>query len=589
MKKLLAILLCLGMLVGLCACGDESAGKTTINFMVGGSVEVSSMFREMVKEFNETAGKDLGIYVKVTDKGASLSTVLAQQLPSNSGPDVAILQDEFFKVNSEYLEDLTPHVDAAALEDFYPTMLNRYYYNAETTTSNSTDPLYGVPVYSDATVLYYNKTALEAVGVICISVPADQLDAFNSGSADANGKTKSDYGIDINVVNKGFYRSEAPYVPGKNEVDGSSWLEPEQGEIMIFNDQIPMNWDEIEDLGMLCTKEHYTKATTKYGYYTEWWFNHAWSVGGDCIEDVSGSGDWVYTLPSAVPNYIVGEGKTYTGIYTGTTYAAGETLDFKDVLEAAKGDTIKVDTDGKSYMDFTVNGAKGTYRDFSAEIADGTLAELPSTVDAFARFVYLSGEGGMNICPTPNVVGSSTPLYFTSGTLAIMMERLSFSSYIEDTMRDDWGIAPLPQYKEYEDPEDPDNDAVIAEGKVTGHSHGYCVGVSKKAKNKDAAYQFVNWMATDGQAYMAQNGYISARKSDKETVAANMTQKNVNVVMDVTANAQAGDWWYMPSRGWIDSWATDLNYTVRYGNMDLNTFLYKNINSCNEALAGYKN
>ncbi len=589
MKRILAMLLAAIMLLSLCACGgDGASGKTTVNLMIGGSVEVSSMFRDMVKQFNATVGEEQKIYIKVTDKGSGLSTILSQQLPSNSGPDVTILQDEFFKVNSGYLEDLTAHVDSTVVNDLYPSMVSRYHYDTEANTSNSDDPLYALPVYNDATVLYYNKAALEAVGVICISVPADQLDAFNGGAPDTNGNTKAALGIDVEVPNKGFYRSENPYVPMEGETDGKSWEKPENGEMMIFNDQIPMNWDEIEDLGMICTKDHNAASQTKYGYYTEWWFNHAWSVGGDCVEDLSGNGDWVYTLPSDVPNYIVGEGKSYTGIYTGTAYAAGETLDMKDVLEAAKGDTIAVKTDGTSYMTFTVNGSDAAYRDFSAEIADGTLLALPSTVDAFARFVYLAGEGGIKICPTPNVVGSSTPLYFTSGTLALMMERLSFTSYIEKTMRDGWGIAPLPQYKEYEDPEDPDNDTVIAAGKLTGHSHGYCIGVSKKAKNKDAAYVFVNWMASEGQKYMADNGYISVRQSDRETVVANMGQKNADVIMELVANAQAGDWWYMPSRGWIDTWATDLNYTVRYGGMSLETFLYKNIENANKALADYK-
>ncbi len=591
MKRILAIVLAALMLASLCACGGgsgDSAGKKTVTFMYGGSVEVSAMFKQLIEEFNATKGNELGINVKGVPKSNSLDSVLAQQLPSNSGPDVVVLQDEYFKKHTEYLEDLSTQLDAAVINDFYPNMLSRYHYNVDTTTSNSTDPLYAVPAYGDATVLYYNKTALEAVGVKCISVPADQIEAFNSGEADLNGNTKESLGITVDVPAKGYYRSEMPYVPMKGETDGSSWEKPSSKEILVFNDQIPMNWDEIEDLGMLCTTEHNEASKTLYGYYTEWWFNYVWSIGGDCIEDISGNGDWVYTLPSEVPNYIVNEGKTYTGLYTGTTYAAGETLNVKDVLEANAGDTIGVETDGKTYMSFTVNGTKIGARDFSAQIADGTLSELPSTVDAISRFIYLAGEGGMNVCPSPAVVGSSTPLYFTSGALALMVERVSFYSTVEGSMRDEWGIAPLPQYKVYEDALDPDNDTVVLSGKVAGHSHGYCVGVSVNAKAKDSAYAFVNWLSTDGQKYMAEHGFVSSRQSDRQMAESTMTQKNVGVILDAAAAALPGDWWYMPNRVWIDDWASSLNYSVRYGTMSLEDFLYAYIDKTNQDLAAFK-
>ena len=46
-----------------------------------------------------------------------------------------------------------------------------------------------------------------------------------------------------------------------------------------------------------------TKFGTDYGYFTEWWFNYGWSVGGDCLTDLSGEGDWNFSLLDASPNY----------------------------------------------------------------------------------------------------------------------------------------------------------------------------------------------------------------------------------------------------------------------------------------------
>lgn len=588
MKKMIAILLTIAAVLSLTACGgDSGSGDKSITFMYGGGAEMSGMFKMLADTFNDTVGKEQGITVKIVPKSGSLDGVLGQQLPSNSGPDVVVLSDEYFKKYTQYLEDLTPHMDSAVLEDFYPTLSSRYYYDIQTTTSNSDDPLYGIPAFNDTTVLFYNKTALEAVNVICISVPAEQLEAFNGGAADLNGKTKADYGIEIDVPAKGFYR-ENPFVPAEDEHDGASWIAPGD-EVMIFNDQIAMNWDEIEDLGLICTKEWNADSKTQYGYYTEWWFNYGWSVGGNCLEDLSGEGEWTFALQSDVPNYIVCDSKTYTGVYTGKTYGAGETLDRKDVLNAQPGDDIGYDTDNATYFVYTVNGAEAEVRDLGREVSDGTLMELPSTQEAFSRFAYLAGVGGLNVCPYPSAFnGTSSVSYFTSGTLALLVEQISSCDSMNKTMRDDWGIAPLPEYKVYENPEDPDDDTVLEKGKFSAHSIGYCVSVSKKSEMKDEAYVFINWLASDGQKVLGEKGYISSRASDKELSEENLNYKNPGVVMQTIAAAQAGDWWYMPDRGWIDTWAAPLNNQVRYGKMELEEFLYSYIEESNARLAEYK-
>ena len=591
MRKVLSVFLILASLLAmlaLTACGNKS-GNATVTFMYGGNIAQAEMFNVLINEFNKTAGAQQKITVKGVPKSGSLDSILAQQLPSNSGPDVVVLSDEYFKKYTMYLEDLTGKVDAAVLNDFYPQLSSRYYYDMATTTSNADDPLYGVPAYNDTTVLYYNKTALAKVGVICISVPAEDLEAFNGGSADLNGKTKADYGITVDVPAKGFYRSEYPFVPAAGETDGNSWAAPVSGEVLIFNDQIPMNWDEIEDLGLICTKDRNSNSKTQYGYYTEWWFNYGWSVGGNCLEDLSGSGEWTFALQSDTPNYIVNEGKTYTGIYTGTTYQAGETLDLKDVINAKTGDDIGYKTDSKTYFSYTVNGADAGARDFSAQISDGTLTELPSTRKAFSRFAYLAGIGGLNVCPYPSAFnGTSSVSYFTSGTLALLVEKISNHATIEKTMADDWGIAPLPEYKIYENPEDPADDSVALKGKSATHSIGYCASISKKSYVKDHAVVFLKWLATDGQKLLAEKGYISSRQSDKAVVQQNLDYKNPGVIMNSIASAQAGAWWYMPDRSWIDTWASPLNNKVRYGKMGLEEFLFGYIEESNDRLEEYK-
>lgn len=588
-KKLVSLGLVAMMIGSLTACGGSGGGKATIEFMYGGDVVLSEMYNALINEFNETKGKEAGVSVTGIPKSGSLDSVLAQQLPSNSGPDVVAISDEYFKKYTQYLEDMTGKFDQKILDDFYPNTISRYHYDIEKTTSNSDDPLYGIPGYNDTTVLFYNKTVLEKVGVICISVDEEGLADFNDGGKDLNGKTKADYGIESDVPAKGFYRSEAPFIPAEDETDGSSWEAPSDSEEMIFNDRIPMNWDEIEDLGMICTKNINSVSPSQYGYYTEWWFNYGWSVGGDCLEDVSGEGNWTYAHAGELPNYIVGEGKTYTGVYSGITYNAGDTLEIRDIVDAQKGDTLSFETDGESYFYYTVNGEEAAVRDMSAETSDGTLVKLPSIKDAFSRFCYLAGEGGINVCPSPAAFnGTSSASYFTAGSLALLVEQISNIPTIEKTMKDDWGIAPLPIYKTYTDTSDPSCDEVAAKGKEANHSIGYSVSISSKSEVKEEAYVFVEWLATDGQKFLAENGYVSSRKSDADLVIKNLPYDNSEVILNSVASSGAGDWWYMPDRTWIDTWAQPLNNQVRYGKMTLDEFLYKYIEDTNERLAEYK-
>lgn len=589
-KKIVAILLTAIMGLSVAACGRGSTKNKTVTFMYGGGTTMSEMYHSLIEEFNDTVGKEKGITVKGIPKSSALDTVAAQQLPSESGPDLISLSDEYFKKFTGYLDNLTEELDEEVLNGFYPSLRNRYKYDIENGTSNENDPLYGLPAFNDTTILYYNKTTLEEVGVICISVDEENLDAFNAGTAkDGNGKTKADYGITVNVPAKGFYRSMTPFVPGEDETDGSSWTKPADDEVLIFNDRIAMNWDEIEDLGLLCTKAYNSDSPSQYGYYTEWWFNYGWSVGGNCLEDLSGEGAFCYALPSNVPNYIVGEGKSYTGIYTGTVYKEGETLDVKDIVAAEPGDTISYETDEKTYFEYTVNGEIVGAHDFSAELADGILTELPSTETAFSRFCYLAGVGGLNVCPYPSAFnGTSSVTYFTSGTLALLVERISAYPTMEKTMSDEFGIAPLSQYKVYTEPENPDCDTVLKEGKVAVHSFGYSMSVSSKSKFKEEAYVFLNWVATDGQRWLAENGYVSSRMEDKEVCLEKLDYKNPSALMAMTSEARAGDWWYMPDRTWINNWANPLNGKVRYGTMSLEDFLYKYIEITNKSLSQYK-
>ena len=155
-------------------------------------------------------------------------------------------------------------------------------------------------------------------------------------------------------------------------------------------------------------------------------------------------------------------------------------------------------------------------------------------------------------------------------------------------MEDEWDMAPLPQFKEYTNPSDPACDTVARQGKISSHSLGYAVCVNVKSEVKDEAFVFLNWLATEGQVVLAENGYLSSHKSDAELVLKNLPLNNSQAVLDSVAACSAGDWWYMQDNAWISTWSDPLNSKVRYGKMKLDEFLYGYIEKTNEDLLTYK-
>lgn len=322
---------------GLAGCGGKSSNE--VRFYLSGTNSQMEMYFKLTDTFNETYGKENGIKVNAVEMlaGADITALLG----SSNAPDVLMVSDDSYKkyVIGGYFADISDIKDTYTnieLGDIAPTAINRLYYNKETNTSNTTDPLYALPIDSCPTALYYNKGLMEKAGIIVISVDEKDLDKWNKGEiADNYGKKKSDYAKlnGVTVPKKGYYRSETPYY--FTELS-EGWVVPAEKEIMVFNNRIAMNWDEAEDLAMYFTAAYNpgengrSKWGTTYGYFTETWFNYGWTVGGDCLYDLTGKGDWNFGLLDPNPNYIVKEGKTFTG-RTGTVYSAGETIAFYDI------------------------------------------------------------------------------------------------------------------------------------------------------------------------------------------------------------------------------------------------------------------
>ena len=607
MKKFICVIFA-AILFSVTLFGCGGVGNSNVKFWVYGDESELEIYTIMTEEFNETYGKENGIKVDISTKPPGNYESLIQTVStSKSGPDVFLCIEDNFKkwVNMGFLTDMTQYLDAVNdidVSDVYATTVDRLRYDRDNNTSNPDDPLYGLPLDTKPSALYYNESMFEKAGIIVISVDEENLDAWNDGKvADNRGKTRADYEAEhpelkgVTVPNKGYYRSIYPYT-----VD-VGWTYPDENEVLVFNNCIAMNWDEIEDLAMLFTPSYNTSAAaefgTDFGYFTEWWFNYGWSVGGDCLTDLSGNGDWNFSLLDYTPNYMV-TGESYTGAYTGKTYTKGETLEHLDKLDIPAGELMTPDNEGG----YTYNGQKIGIRQSVTEAAEnGTLTALPSTREAFTRYLKLGaektadieGEGGLAISPNPLTFSTRTRMnYFYSGKMAMLVDYSSYMATVSEQAEErgfKWDIAPLAVYKEYVNPLDPDCDETVVVGKTAGQSNSKAMVSRENSQNKESAAKFIKWMASKaGQTIRAENGHFPNQKElISRVVFPGYAPANVKAFSEALEFQGAGDWWYMADYEWINVWAVPLNSEVRNGKMTYDAWRADAVNDTNERLKLY--
>lgn len=607
MKKFICVIFA-AILFSVTLFGCGGVGNSNVKFWVYGDESELEIYTIMTEEFNETYGKENGIKVDISTKPPGNYESLIQTVStSKSGPDVFLCIEDNFKkwVNMGFLTDMTQYLDAVNdidVSDVYATTVDRLRYDRENNTSNSDDPLYGLPLDTKPSALYYNESMFEKAGIIVISVDEENLDAWNDGKvADNRGKTRADYEAEhpelkgVTVPNKGYYRSIYPYT-----VD-VGWTYPDENEVLVFNNCIAMNWDEIEDLAMLFTPSYNTSAAaefgTDFGYFTEWWFNYGWSVGGDCLTDLSGNGDWNFSLLDYTPNFMV-TGESYTGAYTGKTYTKGETLEHLDKFDIPAGELMTPDNEGG----YTYNGQKIGIRQSVTEAAEnGPLTALPSTREAFTRYLKLGaektadieGEGGLAISPNPLTFSTRTRMnYFYSGKMAMLVDYSSYMATVSEQAEErgfKWDIAPLAVYKEYVAPLDPDCDETVVVGKTAGQSNSKAMVSRENSQNKESAAKFIKWMASKaGQTIRAENGHFPNQKElISRVVFPGYAPANVKAFSEALEFQGAGDWWYMADYEWINVWAVPLNSEVRNGKMTYDAWRADAVNDTNERLKLY--
>ena len=607
-KKVTALLLAiLSMFVfGACFGTRPNDGKDHIIFCTYGDDSELSIYNIMVDEFNNTYGKEHNIVVEHTPKPVTgYTSYITSMSTARDSYDVCLVTEDTFKkyANMGFLAPMTDYFNAVTdidTSDVYENTVARVRLDVATNTSNPDDPLYGLPLDTKPSALYYNESLFKKAGIIIISVDEEDMDAWNAGEiADRRGQYKKDIAklTNVTVPKKGYFRSRNPYV------NGLSWEKPDSNEILVFNNRIPMNWDEMEDLAMLFSPTTNPSAAkdfgTEFGMFTEWWFNYGWSVGGNCLQDLSGHGEWNFSLLDSTPNYIV-TGDSYTGAWSGKQYVKGETLEFNDKFDVPQGKIMQPTNDGNYTVDGQLVGIREEVRTAAAQ---NILGELPSVRDAFTRYLRLGasessmieGAGGLNISPNPNTFSIRTRQnYWASGKIALLID---YATYIEMFSRTaaekghefEWDVAPLLIYKEYTEPLNPQCDTVKIMGKQAGECNSKAMVVRSRSTVKESAAKFISWMASkEGQRVRAKNGhYPHQEELLKEIVYPGYSPKNVEIFTENMKYQGAGDWWYLPDDAWVQVWANPLNSMVRNGLMSYNTWKQTAISDTNKKLKEY--
>ncbi len=739
MKKLISLMLAMVLCLTpvLVSCGETNTptptppgpdiddsgtggGSRTGIFMQGyGDEEQHKEFNSMVEGFNNSEyARQYGLFLTLDWLG---QTTYEQGIESGStvSPDnrvdIMFVNDRKFKLwaTNGYMDDLSAYTSTSEyreekLGNMWSSIYPRFRYNSNGNTSYEDDTLWGVPVDTSPTAIYYNRQAMENCGVIVISVDDDVVtqdnfaqfqgeyegltndmigehlmdlwnenkiaDKFgqwhdtcgNRGGVDSNGNPDGGgYEADVLVTReitvpaKGYYRADSynNYV----KADGYAWVNPNAGGVTsvvkVFNASIAMNWDEIEDLAQLLTltknRNNHNRRTTRgdvattYGYYTEWWFNYGWSGGGDCLQDLTGEGTWTYGLTDWSTNYkVTAAGDEYVGKNTGTVYHEGDTIEFIDKLDVVaygpeydETGAMVVDDEGNIVFndgDLLLPNQQGGFEVYNEttqgttplgsnpdqlytydsairdEIKDNAtddmadteamFLELPSTKDAVNRYLQCIQLGVM---PLPSSFGgnSSTIAEFGNGNIAMVVElgyQIGLVRALTGSYEIEWGVAPLPQYKEYVSPSS-DDITVKVQGVEGGHSEATALSIAKASKNKQNAWYVIDWLTSDymtvngeqepaGQYYKAVAGYIPNQptiansstfiKEDEKTL-------NLDIFFDVLEFEEAGDWWYLPDNAWINIWASPLNEQVRNNQMTPEQWFNNYCLQCTQELIDY--
>ena len=566
------------MTVGLAGCGDGAPeGAEEITFWYEASLSNNRIYRDLIDTYNNGRGKEDGVWVE----GDNRQNVDSTQLYV-SPPNVLLMTDEsefksfalddLFLDMTEYYNTIPGDYDEA---DIPASLTERFRLD----TADNADgkrmagegaAIQGVPFGNSVQALYYSKTEFEDWGINIISVAEEDLDGT---------------GTYAKVQPHGYAEyAEAPFegAVSSTNLAGDTVYK-------VFNNRIPMNWEEFRYLSKCFTKKYRTESDTTYGAAVHHWFSYGWSVGGDCI-GYDGE-KYAFTAADTTPNYLVtaADGATVNG----HSYAAGEIVRYEDKVNTAD-----------------IASMEGLY-------------ELPSQYDALVEFTRLTtptdkevdeGIPGYGISYAPDDEAANN---LTIGEYAMFAWDMGALTTLESTNQGNYDIAPMMQYREYEGGSTYQKDGadgfeneylkVIGEdgytGEIAASEEGtQLVGVQGMYSNAnvlviprnsepekyEAAWKFIRWAAgPEGQAIAMQTNTIVPNQTElalSEDFLSLGEGKNYYALAASSQYADIGDWSYFEDGEWVTAWSGAFNNQLRTGYMTIVQFLDRYEVSANNTL-----
>lgn len=582
LRRVLAVTLILVISAGFFGCKPneelppEAEDRKVIYFAASYvTAQVKDAYKELIRVYNETQGVKDGIYVQMRDNPGAISG-LESALRSNYQYDVIQLREDeykalaiqggkFFVTLDQYLTEEAK--SAMQWSDIPAGLINGFRLN--TTPSEGGKFLAGegadllaLPNGSNPQILFYNKQILENGGINLISVPESELAAYNAAN-------------DATLVAHGYAEyKEPPFATAKSSRN-------EAGEYVykVFNDCIPMNWEEQRLIARAFQKQY----GYEYGFMSEWWFYMGFSVGGDCIGWDEASGQYKLTLGNKQPGYLALEDITVNG----HAYAKGEVLHYED----------------KTYLNKNVSALNEL---------NGKVYPLPSMYDAILEFTRMgvpadkqaaTGIYGYGVAPSTT---QNRAQRFTSGTdCPFLIEEFHQAQSFYNVLKDSLGMAVPAQYRAYAGGstyqkngkeylkvvgETYDGEVytgqlhmengtpIVGEAATAIEANGLFLPANTKNKNYEEAFKFASWVAgPEGQAIVSKGNATVPNQStygmNEYATSSDRLIPNMWVGAFAAQKADIGDYAYFTSITWITEWSMTFNSDVREGNMTLDRFL----------------
>lgn len=612
-RRLTTVLaLCMGVMsvAPLTACKgedlpEEAKNRTVVNYHYGFDDDTKDAYSAAIARYNQTQGATDNVWVSAKAFSGTTDNSLYTMLANKNRKciyNIIQVDDNQFKdfAARGYLQPienyLTDDIKTTLQYDKIPeNQLNRFKLNSERVTAGNQDGYYylagvgadqvGLPVQNSAHVLYYNVKAMKNAGINIISCAEEDLD--------------TEY-PELQPHGYAEYIADAEH-PAPFTGATSSTNEAGDTVYKVFNNKIPMNWEENRLVARLLVNQGGLTAPKKYGYCSEWWFNYGWSVGGDCIGWSYDLEEYEFTLCDKSDNWLA----TDTVKVNSNTYSAG------DVIRHEDAKSINSDAALKAQLESELHKLPSQY---DAVLEFVRLSQSPSAVsgkdpdtgvDAYGYGIsqdpeenrsaaFLSGNNTPMVCESTAEVPSFSlsALEWDMAPTCQWREYKGGSTYMSDGSANNFAKNGFEKEylkvigKEYNETEytgelDKAENGTPYVGRATSATKSFAMCIPKNSDSSvyEASVKFMAWMAgPEGQKVMMEchkslPNQPELGMADSFTSASARPCGNYWAASFAMQKGDLGDYDYFQSQTWINNWSDYFNKTVRKGGDTLDHFV----------------